>query len=589
MAAVAHNPAFAKKVGVSQKVGREFNDADKGTGILSGPIHKADGGQVSDLTLPDLVVPRKKPTGPARVAEFARKLGPKGGAEVRARIALGLLSQIYGIDGDGNARLAIRPGSMVGVMPGMVNDLLSIGTLAGDHAPEFSKRAAERSERLKDLLHTEMGVDEPHGFWENFDESLGIMGGQIPIGGLGTGERVASVLPKGAQRIAKSLPGKILLSPFEFFSPTIDATSPLNYLTGALFGGAMGALGGEEPRIQEAAPVVKKSKGGKVSDIKNLVRLAHKYADGGRVAGTARALKIIKEAISHLESGDPASAITLLRSSPEAMNEPGIADLVSRLTTPAGRKSGLESMRKAVEADTNKTVMPTMSRGGWVHEEPDGDEGIHGPALGGDGDGDEKMKMAKGGKVGKVTGVIDKLYQMASRDRMWPEADDPRLASIIKKNAHPDLVPEYHSRYQQFIKDFMEHEGMPGALEKYMSDLSPSMEGTDPQILAAAPRGAAQGAKAAKPANDTYFTAGGIWRKDGTPVTDPAEIEAVAKKFKLHGLKPNPTYADNPEVAFDLDLPNDRRFKKLRNLIDGEDGAIHLEDKDHMAYFTLPR
>jgi len=30
MAAVAHNPAFAKKVGISPKVGREFIDADKG-------------------------------------------------------------------------------------------------------------------------------------------------------------------------------------------------------------------------------------------------------------------------------------------------------------------------------------------------------------------------------------------------------------------------------------------------------------------------------------------------------------------------------------------------------------------------------
>lgn len=34
MAAVAHDPAFAKKVGIPQAVGREFNQADKGTGIL---------------------------------------------------------------------------------------------------------------------------------------------------------------------------------------------------------------------------------------------------------------------------------------------------------------------------------------------------------------------------------------------------------------------------------------------------------------------------------------------------------------------------------------------------------------------------
>lgn len=34
MAAAAHNPTFAKKAGISQSAAREFNQADKGTGIL---------------------------------------------------------------------------------------------------------------------------------------------------------------------------------------------------------------------------------------------------------------------------------------------------------------------------------------------------------------------------------------------------------------------------------------------------------------------------------------------------------------------------------------------------------------------------
>jgi hypothetical protein len=37
MAGASHNPIFAKKVGVPQKVAKEFNKADKGTGILKGP------------------------------------------------------------------------------------------------------------------------------------------------------------------------------------------------------------------------------------------------------------------------------------------------------------------------------------------------------------------------------------------------------------------------------------------------------------------------------------------------------------------------------------------------------------------------
>lgn len=35
MAGVAHSKSFAQKVGIPQSVGKEFNQADAGTGILS--------------------------------------------------------------------------------------------------------------------------------------------------------------------------------------------------------------------------------------------------------------------------------------------------------------------------------------------------------------------------------------------------------------------------------------------------------------------------------------------------------------------------------------------------------------------------
>lgn len=35
MAAAAHDPDFARRAGVSQNVAKEFNQADKGTGILT--------------------------------------------------------------------------------------------------------------------------------------------------------------------------------------------------------------------------------------------------------------------------------------------------------------------------------------------------------------------------------------------------------------------------------------------------------------------------------------------------------------------------------------------------------------------------
>jgi hypothetical protein len=42
MAAAAHNPAFAKKVGISQDVAKEFNQADKGKKFRSGGMKHSD-------------------------------------------------------------------------------------------------------------------------------------------------------------------------------------------------------------------------------------------------------------------------------------------------------------------------------------------------------------------------------------------------------------------------------------------------------------------------------------------------------------------------------------------------------------------
>ena len=42
MAAIANNPKFAKKVGVPQSVGKEFNNADKGKKFKEGGLMKHD-------------------------------------------------------------------------------------------------------------------------------------------------------------------------------------------------------------------------------------------------------------------------------------------------------------------------------------------------------------------------------------------------------------------------------------------------------------------------------------------------------------------------------------------------------------------
>ena len=67
MAAVANNPKFAKKVGISQSVGQEFNKADKGKTFKEGGIMKKfpdknKDGKVTkaDVLMAKGVIPAKK-------------------------------------------------------------------------------------------------------------------------------------------------------------------------------------------------------------------------------------------------------------------------------------------------------------------------------------------------------------------------------------------------------------------------------------------------------------------------------------------------------------------------------------------------
>ena len=43
MEGVAHSPSFAKQVGISQKVGKEFARADTGKSFMNKPVRKAAG------------------------------------------------------------------------------------------------------------------------------------------------------------------------------------------------------------------------------------------------------------------------------------------------------------------------------------------------------------------------------------------------------------------------------------------------------------------------------------------------------------------------------------------------------------------
>ena len=94
MAAVAHNPAFAKKAGVPQSVGQEFTKADKGRKFAQGGlmatkgsgngITKAKMGSVKTAApSKDGVAAKGKTKGKQVVMHGSKPLGLCGGGKVK--------------------------------------------------------------------------------------------------------------------------------------------------------------------------------------------------------------------------------------------------------------------------------------------------------------------------------------------------------------------------------------------------------------------------------------------------------------------------------------------------------------------------
>ena len=75
MAAIAHNPAFAKKVGIPQSVGKDFDEADKGKKFGSG-----------GMTRPDVQKVNKPKTRHGKMAFF------KEGGDTMAKMNPGMMA-----------------------------------------------------------------------------------------------------------------------------------------------------------------------------------------------------------------------------------------------------------------------------------------------------------------------------------------------------------------------------------------------------------------------------------------------------------------------------------------------------------------
>jgi hypothetical protein len=80
MAAVAHNPAFAKRVGIAQSVGKDFNEADKGK--------KFSRGGMSDATIQGVNKPKTN--------HGAEALFKRGGTMATKKMAKGGMTETMG-------------------------------------------------------------------------------------------------------------------------------------------------------------------------------------------------------------------------------------------------------------------------------------------------------------------------------------------------------------------------------------------------------------------------------------------------------------------------------------------------------------
>lgn len=233
-------------------------------------------------------------TTPGKWGEVAAKLGSPKAADLRKRLIAGLASQVMGTDpntGDIGFRLgSTRVGSDKEGMPtfntwrpGIVDETLSLGALLPDDvAPQWAKDAQTRTDALHAKIREQMGLTEPKGFEENFDESLGVMLGQIPVPG--------QLIKRGAKvgREAVNVAKLAAESPMEFLLPTVKPSAE-NYVSGALFGGGSQGLVDYLTALDQEHDAADE-------------QLKDAYADGGKVSGSA-AVQTIDKGIARL-TGD---------------------------------------------------------------------------------------------------------------------------------------------------------------------------------------------------------------------------------------------------------------------------------------------
>lgn len=90
----------------------------------------------------------------------------------------------------------------------------------------------------------------------------------------------------------------------------------------------------------------------------------YKYDVGGEVRLGADAIAAIKDAISHIANRDASSASAALTTNRAAMAHPVVQQAAQALRRGQGIGQAAQALTGLVNADTERTVMPTFRRGG---------------------------------------------------------------------------------------------------------------------------------------------------------------------------------------------------------------------------------
>jgi len=172
MAAVAHNPAFAKKAGVPQSVGKEFNQADKGRKFARGGDTMAKKSSELDDDVATVKRALYKQPGDAALYSRERGLSPgmarrrldDRGVDVRALVANEQNPDDLGnFKKGGNVKKMNMGGYAGGGMPMVMKDGQKVPAFAADGKGKMAKGGMAKADMKQDKSMMQKAVNKHEG------------------------------------------------------------------------------------------------------------------------------------------------------------------------------------------------------------------------------------------------------------------------------------------------------------------------------------------------------------------------------------------------------------------------------------------